>query len=57
MDHKSDSGKTVQDTCCGRTMAILHFKLVNYEVTHEVSATENGTSPEDDTNYGTKLIK
>ena len=57
MDDKSDSGWKIQDNWCGRIMAMLNLKLLKDEATYEAYDTENGTATDEDTNYGSTLLK
>ena len=57
MDRSPDDGCKIQYTCCGRSMVIVKFKLVNVRTTNEADATANGTALDGYVNHGTKLLK
>ena len=38
MNHKSDAGCKIQDTCCGRSIVVLSLKLVKGKTADEAAA-------------------
>ena len=57
MNLKPDSGCKIRNTCCVRSIVMIKLDLVKDEDADEYSNAENLTAPDEDDNYGTKILK